>query len=190
MIIPADAVANPDGTYSWKDKQGKNWIFVKTPFGVMKTERSTDPAATTASLAGVKAFDEGDKVRFERPSPFGPMKWEKNKADLTDEERSLIDSQTSQPAGEAGLMMKTSPRLIALIVCAWALTGVRGQAPATPAPAQAAPATPAPAPQGTPVAIRFNFNGAALGDVIKLLAGELKLNYVLDPALPRLTWSP
>ena len=91
LIIPTDAVADGDGTYTWKDKQGKNWTFVKTPFGVMKSESSTAPAV--ASLTGVKAFDEGDKVRFERPSPFGPIKWEKSKTELTDDERSLFNSQ-------------------------------------------------------------------------------------------------
>jgi general secretion pathway protein D len=59
------------------------------------------------------------------------------------------------------------------------MTGVRGQAPATPAPAQPA----APAPQGTPVGIRLNFTDAALADVIKLLANELKLNYVQDASI-------
>ena len=97
VIIPKDAVANADGTYTWKDKQGKNWLFVKTPFGVMKSESNNNPAATTTatSMAGVTAFDDGDRVRFERPSPFGPMKWEKSKSDLTDEERALVNSQAA-----------------------------------------------------------------------------------------------
>jgi hypothetical protein len=96
LTIPQDAVANADGTYSWTDTQGKNWTFVKTPFGVMKNESAAPAAATTSSsLAGVKAFEEGDKVRFERPSPFGAIKWEKNKTELTDEERSLVDSQAA-----------------------------------------------------------------------------------------------
>ncbi len=93
LTIPTGAVANGDGTYTWKDKQGKNWTFVKTPFGVMKSETSTTPATTSASLTGVKAFDDGDKVRFERASPFGPIKWEKNKTELTDDERNLLSSQ-------------------------------------------------------------------------------------------------
>ena len=43
----------------------------------------------------------GDKIRFERPSPFGVVKWEKSKADLTDEERRLVDSQlNSQSASQ------------------------------------------------------------------------------------------
>ncbi len=93
IVIPKDAVANADGTYSWKDKQGKSWLFVKTPFGVMKSA-SAGTAASSNTMAGVKAFDEGDKVRFERPSPFGPMKWEKSKSELTDEERALVATQT------------------------------------------------------------------------------------------------
>lgn len=102
VTIPNDATPNPNGTYNWTDKQGKQWTFVKTPFGIMKSEATPD-AAAPSSLAGAKAFDAGDKIRFERPSPFGVVKWEKSKADLTDEERRLVDSQlnsqsTSQKA--------------------------------------------------------------------------------------------
>ena len=95
LTIPKDAVANADGTFSWTDKQGKKWNYVNTPFGVMRSEAQAPAASTTASLEGVKAFDAGDKVRFEKPSPFGPIKWEKNKTDLTDEERSLLNKQTA-----------------------------------------------------------------------------------------------
>jgi hypothetical protein len=94
VTIPADATANPDGTFSWTDKQGKQWTFVKTPFGVMRSEVTPAPA-TSASLSGVKAFDEGDKVRFERQSPFGIIKWEKKKTELTDEERDLVTTQAA-----------------------------------------------------------------------------------------------
>ena len=95
LTIPPDAMANPNGSYSWTDKQGKRWIFVKTPFGVMKNEAVSSPSDSTA-LTGVKAYADGDKVRFERATPFGPMKWEKNKADLTDEERALLPGQSAK----------------------------------------------------------------------------------------------
>ena len=94
MTIPADAMPNPNGSYSWTDKQGKRWLFVKTPFGVMKSEAIPPPTDST-SMAGVKATDAGDTVRFEKLTPFGPVKWEKNKADLTDGERSLVASQVA-----------------------------------------------------------------------------------------------
>ena len=94
LTIPADAVANADGTFAWTDKQGKKWTYVKTPFGVMRSEVTPAPTAS-ASLAGVKAFDEGDKVRFEQPSPFGVIKWEKKKTEMTDEERDLVTKQAA-----------------------------------------------------------------------------------------------
>ena len=66
--IPKDAVARPDGTYAWTDSAGKSWIFVRTPFGVMKSAAET--TSVTASIADAKAIDAGDKVRFESASPF------------------------------------------------------------------------------------------------------------------------
>jgi hypothetical protein len=96
LTIPGDAVANTDGTFSWTDKQGKKWTYVRTPFGVMRSEVTPAPD-TSASLTGVKAFDEGDKVRFEKLSPFGIIKWEKKKTELSDEERDLV---TRQAAGQ------------------------------------------------------------------------------------------
>ncbi|HVW08007.1 MAG TPA: hypothetical protein VHC90_05465 [Bryobacteraceae bacterium] len=96
--IPKDAVARPDGTYSWTDKQGKNWVFAKTPFGVMKTAAESS-STETPTIANAKAIDAGDKVRFETSTPFGVISREKNKTDLTDEERKLYESQNSaQPA--------------------------------------------------------------------------------------------
>ena len=95
LEIPKDATPNPDGTYSWADKAGKKWIFSKTPFGVSKVEDSGAPSAFASAPAGqfTKAVEEGDKVKFERQSPFGTSKWEKNKADLTDEERAILAAQ-------------------------------------------------------------------------------------------------
>lgn len=96
VTIPADAKANADGTFSWTDKQGKKWNYVKSPFGVIRSEVTAAPV-TSASLGDVKAFDEGDKVRFEKQSPFGVVKWEKKKTEMTDEERDLV---TKQAAGQ------------------------------------------------------------------------------------------
>jgi hypothetical protein len=96
LTIPSDAIANADGTYSWTDKEGKKWTYVKTPFGIVRSEVSQAPAASS-SLSDVKAFDEGDTVRFEKQSPFGVVKWQKKKTELTDEERDLL---TKQAAGQ------------------------------------------------------------------------------------------
>jgi hypothetical protein len=81
------------------DKEGTRWTYAKTPFGVMRSRTSSAPVATTLP-SDVKVFDEGDKVRFERPTPFGVMKTEKKKSDLTDDERNLLDSQTATPSAK------------------------------------------------------------------------------------------
>jgi hypothetical protein len=47
-------------------------------------------------LSLTKAIDKGDTVRFERPSPFGMVNWEKKKSDLTDDERHLLDAQNAK----------------------------------------------------------------------------------------------
>ena len=100
VTIPKDAVPNSDGTsYTYTDKQGKKWVYVKTPFGIMKNAYSeTSAAATPAQDGGMtKAIDKGDTVRFERPSPFGVMSWEKKKTDLTDDERHILDASSAKP---------------------------------------------------------------------------------------------
>ena len=106
ISIPKDATQNPDGTYSWTDKDGKKWLYAKTPFGVMRSAATPAPPpnpssspATTATLQYVKATDKGDTVKFERTTPFGPVVWEKKKAELTVEEKSILDNQTAKPAG-------------------------------------------------------------------------------------------
>ena len=96
LTIPKDAVPNPDGlSYLWTDKQGKRWVYAKTPFGITRFPAS-DAAASAPDLSMTKAIDKGDSVRFERPTPFGPMSWEKKKSDLTDDERHLLDAQTAK----------------------------------------------------------------------------------------------
>jgi hypothetical protein len=93
ITIPKDAVPNPDGlSYVWTDKQGKRWVYAKTPFGVTRSPASDAPVSAP-DLSTTKAVDKGDTVRFERPSAFGPMVWEKKKSDLTDDERHLLDAQ-------------------------------------------------------------------------------------------------
>jgi len=76
--------------------------------------------------------------------------------------------------------MKTPNRLVSiLLICALAAMNAAAQAP--PAPAAPAQTTPAP-PQGTPVG-GLNLTNASLLEVINDLAGELKLNYVLDASI-------
>ena len=100
VTIPKDAVANSDGlTYTWTDKEGKKWVFARTPFGIVKSPASDQ---TNDAPIATKAIDKGDTVRFERPGPFGTIAWEKKKTDLTDEERGILESQTTNTEPKSG----------------------------------------------------------------------------------------
>ena len=96
--IPKGAVHNPDGTYNYMDKQGDRWVYRPSPFGWMKSAYTepVDPSAKAPETSTAKATDEGDVVRFERNSPFGPVKWERKKSELTDEERRILDAQNAK----------------------------------------------------------------------------------------------
>lgn len=95
LAIPAGAVRGADGDMHYTDPQGKKWIYRLTPFGVARLEEKTEAQAKVLEAekaAGIKAFDEGDKVRFERQGPFGVWKWEKKKSDLDETEKAALET--------------------------------------------------------------------------------------------------
>jgi hypothetical protein len=100
--VPKDAVKNADGTWSYSDKQGRKWLYVSTPFGIMKTDVTDAESRPAQPLsAATKVIDKGDSVRFEQPGPFGPIAWEKKKSDLTDQERQMVEAQQSQSGNQS-----------------------------------------------------------------------------------------
>lgn len=93
LAIPKEAVAQTDGTFKYTDKGGKRWVFSNTFFGVSRMEDMSDPSAPppVKQAAAFDNFrDDGEVVHFERKTPFGPLQWERKKAELTDEERTAI----------------------------------------------------------------------------------------------------
>jgi general secretion pathway protein D len=73
-----------------------------------------------------------------------------------------------------------------LAIACFSLVQAQQPPAAPPAPAQPAPAQPAqtqPAQPAVTVPGAFKFNGASLLEVIDILAGELHINYVIDPAV-------
>jgi len=104
LVIPKTATPNSNGTFNYTDEQGKQWVYSNTPFGVVRVPGSvTSQNEATRRPELTRSFDLGDSVRFERPTPLGPVKWEKKKTDLTDAERHLFESQhpSSQSAATA-----------------------------------------------------------------------------------------
>ena len=95
ITIPKDAVPNADGSsYTYTDKQGKKWIYAKTPFGIMKSAASDTTVSNTETVGpSTKVIDKGDSVRFEKPGPFGTIAYEKKKTELNESERQAVDAQ-------------------------------------------------------------------------------------------------
>jgi hypothetical protein len=98
LEIPAGAVEYEPYNYRFTDKSGKTWIYSKTPFGVVRRPEITEQPVATDQSKEVKAWDAGDSVRFERSSPFGPVKWERKKTELTDTEKTIWEREQAQAA--------------------------------------------------------------------------------------------
>ena len=100
--IPAGAVKSDDGSYRYTDRQGKKWLYRKTPFGVARLEdKPAAPAAADEAakrFENVKATEDGDTIRFERPGPFGIYKWQRNKTQLNEMEQTVWDRQRARTA--------------------------------------------------------------------------------------------
>src|SRR5437879_1051591 len=100
IVIPAGAMLVEPGTYTFTDAQGKKWMYRKTPFGIAKFEDKPADAPATAA-ATITATEDGDSVRFERPGPFGPYRWQKKKTELDSDERAAWERSLAKPAPAA-----------------------------------------------------------------------------------------
>jgi general secretion pathway protein D len=74
-------------------------------------------------------------------------------------------------------------RITASLLAITGFSVLRAQQPPAAPPAQAPPVQTQPAQQAVTVPGAFKFNGASLLEVIDILAGELHINYVVDPAV-------
>ncbi len=79
--VPADAQKISDFEWSHTDKDGKSWIYRKTPFAVAKLPDDR-AAAAPPTAPGMTARDLGESVEFSRKTPFGVATWTKKKTEL------------------------------------------------------------------------------------------------------------
>ncbi|HTM52288.1 MAG TPA: hypothetical protein VL285_26510 [Bryobacteraceae bacterium] len=96
IVIPEGATQTEPGTYTYTDKQGKKWTYRKTPFGIARAEDKPAAAPAVPAAANITAAEDGDTVRFERPGPFGPYRWQKKKSELTEDERAALEKSRGQ----------------------------------------------------------------------------------------------
>ncbi len=93
----APARSNNEEIREVKGADGKTYIEKKTPFGTARYEKRAEEKADEPP-ANMRAFDDGDTVRFERRTPFGVRKWSKKKTDLDDMEKAALERERRAPA--------------------------------------------------------------------------------------------
>jgi len=100
MEIPKDAVEFETGTFRQVDAQGKKWLYRRTPFGVSRWEEGPEDLGVKAGdeYLDVKAVEDGDAIRFERPSPFGIQRWTAKKTQLNAMERTVWNREQANTA--------------------------------------------------------------------------------------------
>jgi hypothetical protein len=94
--VPPGAQEVGSNLFRFTDKQGKVWMYRKTPFGVSKWEEKTGeqaPQAEPPGAPGTTMKDLGDSVEFQRATPFGPQKWIRKKSEMTDDEKAAFATQ-------------------------------------------------------------------------------------------------
>lgn len=139
VTIPAGAKEVSPNVFHHTDAQGTTWVYSRTPFGVSKVREGEAqrerPAQTRPSNetpfgpshvneknsgkipapapgdadSGVRAKDLGDRVEFERPTPFGATRWERNKSELTDDERAILEREKKKSASTADRTTASRP---------------------------------------------------------------------------------
>lgn len=100
QTLPAGAKEFAPGVWRHTDAQGKIWIYRRTPFGFIRSgEQESAQPKTAEAPAEMRAFDDGDRIRFERPTPFGLVRWTRKKTELNDMERAAWEREQKRQAG-------------------------------------------------------------------------------------------
>ena len=104
MILPF-ALAFGAGQAAEEKPKAKAATGYRTPFGVLHSDgKTTEGQAKSQPSVSFKVTEEGDSLRFERPSPFGVRKWTRKKTELTEMETAaweLAKAGKSPPSGKS-----------------------------------------------------------------------------------------
>jgi hypothetical protein len=102
MIVPFALVFGAGKAAEEKPK-GKAATGYTTPFGVLHSDGKTaEPHAKPQPPLDFKVTEEGDSLRFERPSPFGVRKWTRKKTDLTEMEKAAWELAKAGQSPQSG----------------------------------------------------------------------------------------
>jgi len=98
LAVPADAVQISPGLYRWQDKDGKSWMYRRSPFGVSRWEEGSADAKQKSAIETTMAVEQGESIRFERDSPFGKHVWVRKKTELDETEQKIWEHQQEKIA--------------------------------------------------------------------------------------------
>lgn len=79
----------------------KAGAVLQTPFGPMKVAEKTQDFGFERRPDATVAYEQGDSIRFERPTPFGVFRWIQKKTELNDVEKAAWARAGGQPAAQA-----------------------------------------------------------------------------------------
>jgi len=101
-LTAADQVKAPEGeksktatSESSNSKDGKA-VSKRTPFGTARYENQPEEKKKVEAPANMRAFEEGDLVRFERKTPFGVAKWTRKRGELDETEQAVLERERSR----------------------------------------------------------------------------------------------
>ncbi len=98
--IPPEAKQIETNVYRYTDREGKTWILNQTPFGIMRSEEKL--SMTEDDLPpGMTVVEDGEMLKFERPTIFGPVRWTRKKTELTEMERKAWERELRERAAKA-----------------------------------------------------------------------------------------
>ena len=98
--VPSGAAEAAPYLYRYTDREGKTWFYRQTPFGVVRYLDQPAAAPKQPEADGIRATEDGQAVRFERPGPFGIYRWTRNKSELDAGEQAAWDRERARLAAK------------------------------------------------------------------------------------------
>ena len=80
-------------------KDDRTYTQNKTPFGTTRYENKPEPPVVEGAPSDIRAFQDGETVRFEKKTPFGYSRWSKKMSELDESERAILDRESLGKSG-------------------------------------------------------------------------------------------
>ncbi len=82
------------------DKDGKTYVLRSTPFGTVKVEDKPKDPKEDEPPERMRAYEDGDNIRFESTTPFGVARWVRKKTELNETEKAVWERELRNKAAK------------------------------------------------------------------------------------------